>query len=195
MTQENNVDIIGMHIELFLPSEKVKGNAIVIPRLPHGSNIVVVQSGKEDLGDCDALITKKHDISLGIRTADCAPMCFCDGEIMGIAHIGWRGLCLGLIEKMLTQFDISNLSVYVAPFLHTFEIQKDFCYEQITQKFGEQFVKSQSSKIIFCFKDVIASLLQPQTRYDTRDTGTDLSFPSYRRDKTKDRFVTTVNYS
>src|SRR3989344_1870753 len=183
-----------MNVEVFLPSEQIR-EGIVIPKLTHGSDIVTIVSGEEDIANCDALITRNRALSLGVRTADCSPICFSDGRMIGIAHIGWRGLCLGLIEKMLTHFDTATLDVYVGPFLHTFEIQKDFCYEHITQKFGEQFVKSQSSKIIFCFKDVIASLLQPQTRYDTRDTGTDLSFPSYRRDKTKDRFVTTVNYS
>lgn len=183
-----------MLTKLFLPSEHVPSN-IIIPKLSHGSDIVTIVTGDENVEACDALITQNHNFSLGIRTADCAPICLSDGTQIGIAHIGWRGLCLGLIEKMLTHFDVNNLSVYVAPFLHSFEIQKDFCYEQITQKFGERFIEQKDDKLVFNFKDAISSLLPPQTKYDIRDTATDLSLPSYRRDKTKERLVTVVSFS
>lgn len=193
MTKENNLDIAGMHIELFLPSEQVK-EKVVTPQQSHGSNIMTVQSGNESLEDCDAVITENHDLSLGIRTADCAAMCFSDGKKIGIAHVGWRGLCLGLIEKMLVRFDTDTLEVYVGPFLHSFEIQKDSCYERITQKFGDRHLEEKSGKLFFNFKDAIDSLLPPQAVYDTRDTETDASFPSHRRSGTKDRFVTVVSF-
>lgn len=183
-----------MLTKLFLSSEHVPGN-IIIPKLSHGSNIVTIVTGDENVEDCDALVTENHSASLGIKTADCAPICFGDGKMIGIAHIGWRGLCLGLVEKMLTNFDADNLSVYVAPFLHSFEIQKDFCYEQITQKFGERFIEQKADKLVFNFKGAINSLLPSQTVYDARDTATDLSLPSYRRDKTKERLATTVSFS
>lgn len=192
---ENDFILDGMHVRLFLPTEKVDMKTVVIPKLPHGSNIVQIQSGNEDLSNCDALITEERNIAIGIKTADCAPVCFSDGKTIGIAHIGWRGLCLGLFEKMLTHFNPATLEVYVAPFLHSFEIQKDFCYEQITQKFEERYLKHQSDKLVFHFKDAIGSLLPSQTVYDTRDTATDLSFPSYRRDKTNGRFTTVVGFS
>jgi len=192
MTKENIFAVGTMHIELFLPSEQIGRNAI-IPRMTHGLNIVTMRSGNEDVTDCDALITENLDISLGIRTADCAPTCFSDGKKIGVAHIGWRGLCLGFIEKMTENFDTTNLSIYVAPFLHSFEIHKDFCYEQIVQKFGERYFSEKDKKLIFNFKDAISSLLPPQTVYDARDTGTDLSLPSYRR-KDSGRFTTVVSF-
>lgn len=182
-----------MITKLFLPTQEVRGN-VIIPKLSHNSRIVTIVTGSENVEDCDALLTKNHDVSLGIRTADCAPICFSDKETIGIAHIGWRGLCLGLVENMLTRFEPTDLSVYVAPFLHSFEIQKDFCYDQITQKFGEQFIENQSGKLIFHFRDALASLLPPQAEFDPRDTTTDLSLPSYRRDRTTERFVTVVSF-
>lgn len=182
-----------MNTELFLPTQEVKGN-VIVPKLSHGSNIVTIVIGSENVEDCDALVTENHNISLGIKTADCAPICFADGKKIGITHIGWRGLCLGLIEKMLTQFEAHSLSIYVGPFLHSFEIQRDFCYDQIVQKFGERFIEQKDDKIVFNFKEVISSLLPSQTVFDTRDTATDLSLPSYRRDKTKERFVTVVSF-
>ncbi len=191
---ENKIESDEMSIELFLPSEEVMKRAIIIPKLPHGTNIVTIQDGNESLEDCDALVTENRALSLGIRTADCAPVCFSDGQKIGIAHVGWRGLCLGLTEKMLAQFDAAALSVYVAPFLHSFEIQKDSCYDQIVQKFGEQYIEHQSDRLIFHFKDALASLLPPETKYDVRDTASDLSLPSYRRDKTTERLTTVVSF-
>lgn len=182
-----------MNTKLFLPSDPISKD-VVAPHLTHGSNIVTIVTGDENLADCDALITESREFSLGIKTADCASICFSDGKKIGIAHIGWRGLCLGLIEKMLTHFDTANLSIYVAPFLHSFEIQKDFCYEQLSQKFGQKYFSEEGGKLIFNFKYAINSLLPSQTQYDARDTESDLTFPSYRRDKTTERFVTVVRF-
>lgn len=193
MIKGNSFDVGKMHIELFLPSETVR-EGIVLAHPTHGLNIAIIQLGDENLEDCDATITENHNLSLGIRTADCAAICLSDGKKVGIAHVGWRGLCLGFIEKVITHFDTSALDVYVAPFLHSFEIQRDSCYECITQKFGDRYFEEKSGKLFFNFKDAISSLLPPQTVYDARDTKTDIPFPSHRRDGTKDRFVTVVSF-
>ena len=183
-----------MQIELFLPGGRARKDAVIIEKLPHGPNIITIVMGTEDTTDCDALITESGAFPLGIKTADCAPICFTDGKKIGIAHIGWRGLCDGLVEKMLGNFDAKMLSVYVAPFLHSFEIKKDECYDRITQKFGERFITNEEGKLTFHFKKAISSLLPPQAEYDPRGTGTDFAFPSYRRDKTSERFVTLVSF-
>jgi|SRR3989344_5000312 len=193
MTNENNFDVEGMHIEIFLSSEEIAKNAIIIPKLPHGSNIVTIKSGSEDLSDCDALITQNRNLFLGIKTADCAPICFSDGTKIGIAHIGWRGLCLGFIEKMIAEFETKKPSVYVAPFLHSFEIKRDFCHEQLNPKFGG-YIEQQSDKLVFNFRDAIHSLV-PQAVFDPRSTGTDSSLPSYRRDKKSGRLTTVISFS
>jgi copper oxidase (laccase) domain-containing protein len=177
-----------------LPPEQVRED-VIAPRQSHSSTIIIIKSGNEDVSNCDALVTQNHGFSLGVRTADCAPICFSDGKAIGIAHVGWRGLCLGLIEKMIPNFDTATLAVYVAPFLHSFEIQRDFCYEQITQKFGEHFVEQKDGKLIFNFKNAIGSLLPPHTVFDSRNTATDFPFPSYRRHKTSSRFFTVVSFS
>lgn len=182
-----------MHIELLLPLKQVR-EGVVLAHPTHDSNVVSIQSEHENLEDCDALVTENHDLSLGVRTADCAAICLSDGKKIGIVHVGWRGLCLGLTEKILAHFDAETLDIYVAPFLHSFEIRKDFCYEQIARKFGERYFEEKSGKILFNFKAAISSVLPPHTVYDIRDTGTDTSFPSHRRDGTKDRFVTVVSF-
>ena len=193
MKEENVFDVGRMHIRLFLPGEQLP-KGIVLTQQTHSANIRIVQSGDENLENYDALITDKRNLTLGIKTADCAPICFSDKERIGIAHIGWRGLCLGLIEKVLTNFNTEDLQMYVGPFLNSFEVQRDFCYDQLKQKFGNKFFHEESNKLIFDFKKTIDSLLLRQTVYDSRDTRTDFSFPSYRREKKKGNFVTAVSF-
>lgn len=48
----------------------------------------------------DAMVTDRAGLTLGIVTADCAPILFCDSGagVVGAAHAGWRGALLGVIE-------------------------------------------------------------------------------------------------
>lgn len=182
-----------MEVELLCTLDRYV-DGVVMPKLCHGDTVVTVSSGKENVENCDAIVTTNKELALGITTADCAPICFADGEKIAIAHVGWRGLCLGLVEKVVSQFGSSTPEVYVAPHLFTFEIQKDFCYDTVTQKFGERFLRAQEGKIIFNFRDAIASLLPGNAVFDPRSTGEDLTFPSHRRNGTHERLVTVVKF-
>ncbi|HTW69120.1 MAG TPA: peptidoglycan editing factor PgeF [Acetobacteraceae bacterium] len=48
----------------------------------------------------DAMVADRPDIALGIITADCAPVLFCDAAagVVGAAHAGWRGAVAGVLE-------------------------------------------------------------------------------------------------
>lgn len=48
----------------------------------------------------DAMVTDRPGIALGIITADCAPVLFCDAEagVVAAAHAGWRGAVAGVLE-------------------------------------------------------------------------------------------------
>lgn len=182
-----------MQIDSFVSEERTN-DGIVIPTLCHGDTIMRIELGNEDISACDGLVTENKSLSLGVTTADCAPICFGDETKIGIAHIGWRGLCLGLIEKMCTEFDTEKLEVFVGPHLHSFEVQKDFCYEAIVGKFGEDFFTLENGKITFRFKDALVSLLPINTIFDGRNTEEDTSLPSHRRNKTNERIVTVVEF-
>ena len=182
-----------MEVVVYKNSKEVPDD-VIIPKLCHGDKIIEIISGDENIEDCDALITKNKNIRLGIKTADCASICFSDGEKIGIAHIGWRGLCLSLIEKMVLNFKIENLEVSVSPFMHSFEIKMDFCFDIIKEKFGEKFFIENEGKITFLFKDAIISLLPVNASFDSRNTFEDISLPSFRRDKTVERLVTVVSF-
>ena len=51
----------------------------------------------------DAMVTDRAGITLGIITADCAPVLFSDPEagVVGAAHAGWRGAVAGVLEATI----------------------------------------------------------------------------------------------
>lgn len=55
--------------------------------------------------EADALVTKTSGIALGVLTADCVPVLFCDPEarVIGAAHAGWKGAMGGVLEATLVE--------------------------------------------------------------------------------------------
>src|SRR3989339_1770407 len=168
---------------------------VITPEQVHGNNIVEIITGKENLENCDALVTSSKGFKLGIKTADCASICIGDGKKISIIHIGWRGLCSGLYEKVIGLFKSENLEIYVGPFLHSFQIQKDYCYDVIIKKFGNKFIKDSADGVTFDFQGAIKSILPKNAIFDERNTKDDLTLPSNRRDKTRDRLLTVISFS
>lgn len=157
--------------------------------------LAVIATGDESLEGVDAAVTSLRDITLGIRTKDCAPICFGDGKKIAIAHIGWQGFSMGLLEKTFSYFDPATVKIYVGPFLNAFEIKKDFCYDALMAKPGAaEFIKEEDDKLIFYFKDAIASILPEEAVFDVRTTATDTSLPSWRRGDQRIGFLTTVAF-
>mgnify|MGYP001250295471 FL=1 len=83
----------------------------------------------------DALITKIKKVSLGILTADCAPVFIFDKQkkIISAIHAGWRGAYKGIINKVV-KFLLKkgskneNLVGVIGPciFQKNYEVKKDF---------------------------------------------------------------------
>lgn len=63
----------------------------------HGTT--VWQSGA--LHQADAAISAELEQVITVLTADCMPVLFCNraGNLVGVAHAGWRGLCAGVLEN------------------------------------------------------------------------------------------------
>lgn len=179
-----------MQIKTYKPAEKLP-KKIIFPQQTHSTNIIEIKTGKEDLADCDGIWTRDLTKVLGIKTADCAPIAFFEEDKFGIVHAGWRGLCDGIIEKMLKNF--KNPNVFVGPFLPKLQIQRDSCYDKIVAKFGEEFLSGieEEEIIIFDFKSSI-QLIFPNAEFDERSTFHDLELASWRRDRDERRNVMVV---
>ena len=184
-----------MQIKIYNKLEQEKNpnflNWVIVPNQTHSNNIVEIITWKENLTNCDGIFTsKRNDFKLWIKTADCAAIVFEDEYYYGILHAGWRWAVNWIIEKMLERF--KNPNIFVAPFYKKFEIQKDFCYDAIYEKFWTKFFIEQENKIIFDFEQALRTLLWKKAVFDERDTFKDKSFYSRRREKTKNRNYTIV---
>ncbi|MBI1245184.1 MAG: peptidoglycan editing factor PgeF [Alphaproteobacteria bacterium] len=71
----------------------------------HGREVVTLDAPLAD-GErpkADALVTATPGVALGILTADCVPVVFCDpsAKVIGAAHAGWKGAIGGVLEATL----------------------------------------------------------------------------------------------
>jgi hypothetical protein len=68
----------------------------------HSADAVVTDKPWKEgkIPEADAIVTAKPGLAIGVLTADCAPVLFCDGaaRVIGAAHAGWRGALSGIVE-------------------------------------------------------------------------------------------------
>lgn len=71
----------------------------------HSARAVVVDEPwqRADAPRADAMATNRPGVTLGILTADCAPVLLADAAagVIGAAHAGWRGARDGVLESVL----------------------------------------------------------------------------------------------
>ena len=79
--------------------------ALVTVRQTHSPDVVTVTAPFDPLTapEADALVTTQKNIVLGVMTADCAPVLFCDpvAGVIGAAHAGWKGAIGGVLEATI----------------------------------------------------------------------------------------------
>lgn len=71
-------------------------------RQVHGGHVVVVdRPGDRADEEADAAVTRALDAPLVVMTADCAPVALVSGggDVVGVAHAGWRGLAAGVLGR------------------------------------------------------------------------------------------------
>jgi YfiH family protein len=69
----------------------------------HGTNVIHVTEPIQGKREGDGLVTAVPGIALGILTADCGPVLFCDPihKVIGACHAGWRGAHAGILQATL----------------------------------------------------------------------------------------------
>lgn len=79
---------------------------LIIPRQTHSTEILTITDTLPTEGmleDVDGLITTRHDIVIGVNTADCVPLILVDPRrgVAAAVHAGWRGAVAGIVDKAL----------------------------------------------------------------------------------------------
>ncbi|PPE06874.1 polyphenol oxidase family protein [Holospora curviuscula] len=107
----------------------------IFPYQVHGGNVCIIEKQMPSvLPTCDGLVTAIPGVTLGISTADCAPVLFWDGaDVVGICHAGWKGTRAGILEHTLeTVQSISKtdkkIQACIGPTIrsHHYEVSYDF---------------------------------------------------------------------
>lgn len=99
---------------------------------------------------CDGLVTNVQGVTLGVYTADCAPVLFWDMQnTIGICHAGWKGALYGILENTLHKIrslscQPHNIQACIGPTIRPehYEVSPDF-YTLFT-------TKDPNSKDFFC---------------------------------------------
>ena len=105
----------------------------------HGTVVSIPMSRKFLSGqviEADAAVTNQANEVLVVMTADCLPILFSNqtGDVVGVAHAGWRGLCAGVLENTVTEMlkfsagmSANNLMAWMGPAIgpEAFEVGED----------------------------------------------------------------------
>ncbi len=76
-------------------------------RQVHGTEVADAASAAPGAA-ADASFTRGKNIVCAVMAADCMPVLLAheDGEVVGVAHAGWRGLCAGAIEATIAAMGV-----------------------------------------------------------------------------------------
>lgn len=95
-----------------------------LPQMPlflnqtHSTKVIRLPYAGTDL-EADAVYTNHPNQVCLIMTADCLPALFVsqDGKEIAAAHAGWRGLCDGVLEATVAEFECepAQISVWLGP--------------------------------------------------------------------------------
>ena len=108
-------------LQALVPSEPVWLEQV------HGTAVVRAENaGCQPVAD--ACVTDRTGAVCVVMTADCLPVLLCDrqGQVVGAAHAGWRGLADGVIEAAVAAMGVipADLMAWLGPAIgpHAFEV-------------------------------------------------------------------------
>lgn len=83
---------------------------LITPYQVHGRHVAVVETTSPSRPRCDAMITDRQDVLLGVLGADCPGVLLVDParHALAVVHAGWRGVAQGVvraaIESLCTRY-------------------------------------------------------------------------------------------
>lgn len=90
------------------------GTALATVYQVHSADCVTVREACPDdqRPHADALVTDRPGLTLGILTADCAPVLFADRQagVIGAAHAGWKGAIGGVTDATIAAMEALGAS-------------------------------------------------------------------------------------
>lgn len=131
----------------------VDASRLLTPFQKHGAETVVAEKPWKAPPEADATVTSKPGLAIGILTADCAPVLFCDAKagVIGAAHAGWRGALSGIVEATVKAMEglgarPERIVAAIGPAIS----QKAY---EVSAEFVEQFVAEEPASASFFLTD------------------------------------------
>jgi len=88
---------------------QVQPNSLLTVYQVHSPDAVTVHEPwqSDTRPQADAMVTNTPDLAIGVLTADCGPVLFCDAEnkVIGAAHSGWKGATGGVLENTISAME------------------------------------------------------------------------------------------
>lgn len=140
-------------LDLALKQQNIFVTNTLLLNQVHGAEVVIIDRpekiyGNQNLPKADAIVTNLPNIAIGLFTADCAPILFCDEDknIIAAAHAGWPGAKLGVIQSAvdaMKKLGAENIKAQIGPMIEqsSYEISQEF--------FDEFLAEDPKNKIFF----------------------------------------------
>jgi YfiH family protein len=171
--------------------EILKNGPIFFPKQVHGAHVWSLSHDSVFAAyqEADAVVSAQRGHTLGILTADCAPVFFYHPKgIIGAAHAGWRGAISGILENTIHVMKewgacVDQLVAVIGPTISgdSYQVGEDF-FEQIEHSSPfciDNFFTRSSKKLFFNLPAYIKTRLLRHMKcvYDVqRDTFGDIFF-------------------
>lgn len=156
-------------------------DSLALARQVHGAEVIEAEPGDGGiLGECDVLVARAPGVTIGILTADCAPVIVWGPEGIAIAHAGWRGLVAGAIEEAVRR--VGGVAAWVGPSIRA------CCYEvgpEVAAAFEEAGLPVAAPDRVDTMDAAVAALQKTGVEAIATTgicTHTDTRYFSYRRD-------------
>jgi YfiH family protein len=111
------------NLDAFVSSLDIPADRVVGMQQTHSNLVSIIDNtNNKIILYADGLVTNRKNVFLYAVTADCLPIVFFEPqhEIMGVAHVGYKGLVKGIVSEMIKNIlalggEVSAIKVGIGP--------------------------------------------------------------------------------
>jgi len=101
---KDNKKNIQKNLKFVAETMAVERAKLILMHQTHSNKVVeITKKNYKKIIVADAMITQMRNLAIGVVTADCVPIIFCDikSQVVGCIHAGWKGAFSGIVENTI----------------------------------------------------------------------------------------------